>query len=265
MSQLLLFAQASETVLVDDARAASFTRPEEVRMIATTRCASVVGLAVALAMTFPHFTSAQTACRSGYVWREAVAGDFVCVSPDTRAQAARDNSEAAVRREPGGGASGPNTCRSGYVWREARPGDVVCVTPEVRAQTARDNAAAASRRTPAAPSGKAPQTAEGYRTSEWSAWTRADGVDYRYRWGWNPQESRYASNVDAIFEMRNRTSRPWRGAARSVDCAQNVLSRSKSVSLRPNETREVIFLTANCGTRQSPWFKPSVVQSVNVD
>jgi hypothetical protein len=65
------------------------------------------------------------ACASGYVWREAFPGDVVCVTPETRAQAARDNSEAAARREPGGGAYGPNTCRSGYVWREAGPEDLV--------------------------------------------------------------------------------------------------------------------------------------------
>ncbi len=84
-------------------------------------------------------------CRQGYVWREAFPGDFVCVTPETRAQAAFDNSQADARRDPGG-PWGPNTCRPGYVWREARPGDVVCVTPETRAQTAEDNRLADSRR-----------------------------------------------------------------------------------------------------------------------
>ena len=37
-------------------------------------------------------------CLQGYVWREAVPGDYVCVTPETRAQAAQDNSLAASRR-----------------------------------------------------------------------------------------------------------------------------------------------------------------------
>ena len=80
-----------------------------------------------------------------YVWREAFPGDYVCVTPETRAQAAYDNSQADARREPGGGLYGPDTCRPGFVWREAHPGDHVCVTPETRAKTFEDNSLAASR------------------------------------------------------------------------------------------------------------------------
>jgi hypothetical protein len=46
---------------------------------------------------------AQETCRSGFVWREAFAGDRACVLPQTRAQAALDNGQAAARRQPGGG------------------------------------------------------------------------------------------------------------------------------------------------------------------
>lgn len=84
-------------------------------------------------------------CRQGFVWREAFPGDHVCVTPETRAQAAFDNSQAEARRDPEGG-FGPDTCLPGFVWREARPGDHVCVTPETRAQTAADNRKAAARR-----------------------------------------------------------------------------------------------------------------------
>jgi len=84
-------------------------------------------------------------CRQGYVWREAFPGDHVCVTPEVRAQAAYDNSQANARREPRSGAYGPDTCRKGYVWREARPDDRVCVTPETRTQTASDNREAANR------------------------------------------------------------------------------------------------------------------------
>ena len=40
-------------------------------------------------------------CRSGYVWREAVRGDRVCVTPRTRSQAAYGNSQASARRQSG--------------------------------------------------------------------------------------------------------------------------------------------------------------------
>ena len=69
-------------------------------------------------------------CLPGYVWREAFEGDHVCVTPATRSQAAADNAAAAARREPNGGAYGPDSCKPGFVWRVARPEDLVCVTPE---------------------------------------------------------------------------------------------------------------------------------------
>src|SRR5581483_1985587 len=71
-------------------------------------------------------------CLSGYVWREAVPGDVVCVEPASRTEARNDNALAAQRR-------GSRTCVSGYVWREAGPSDFVCVTPQVREQARLDN------------------------------------------------------------------------------------------------------------------------------
>jgi hypothetical protein len=85
-------------------------------------------------------------CMQGYVWRDAVADDHICVTPESRAQAASDNAQAGIRIQPGGGHSGPNTCLPGYVWREAREGDLVCVTPQTRSQTAEENRRADSRR-----------------------------------------------------------------------------------------------------------------------
>ncbi|MEX5636517.1 hypothetical protein [Parafrankia sp. FMc2] len=90
-------------------------------------------------------------CRQGWVWREAVPGDHVCVTPQTRSQAWADNAQAANRREPAGGPYGPDTCRQGWVWREAVPGDHVCVTPQTRSQAWADNAQAASRVAPDIP------------------------------------------------------------------------------------------------------------------
>jgi hypothetical protein len=92
-----------------------------------------------------RLAAAQDTCTQGYVWREAFEGDTVCVTPETRSQTLADNAEAAARREPGGGAFGPNTCKQGYVWRVARPDDLVCVTPEERDRVAADNAQAAAR------------------------------------------------------------------------------------------------------------------------
>src|SRR5262245_33535393 len=85
-------------------------------------------------------------CLQGFVWRDAFPNDHVCVTPDTRERAARDNSQAAARREPGGGPYGADTCRQGYVWRDAGPNDRICVTPETRAEAAADNAQATARR-----------------------------------------------------------------------------------------------------------------------
>lgn len=81
-------------------------------------------------------------CVQGYVWREAYAGDVVCVDPPRRDAVRSENAMAPSRVQPGGGAYGPDTCVSGYVWREARPTDHVCVTPDSREVVARENARA---------------------------------------------------------------------------------------------------------------------------
>jgi len=92
-----------------------------------------------------QLANASATCISGYVWREARLGDRVCVEPLVRTNTAAENSMAASRREPNGGAYGPDTCRQSYVWREAFSGDRVCVPPVARSRAAADNAAAARR------------------------------------------------------------------------------------------------------------------------
>jgi hypothetical protein len=84
-------------------------------------------------------------CDLGYVWRQTIDSDHVCVTYAVRSQVLYDNSQAASRVDPNGGPYGPNTCLQGYVWRWAYPGDEVCVTPDVRDQAAYDNSQAASR------------------------------------------------------------------------------------------------------------------------
>jgi hypothetical protein len=85
-------------------------------------------------------------CRPGFVWREAVPDDHVCVPPATRDAVRDQNRQADRNRSPTGGEYGPDTCAFGLVWRDAFPGDHVCVTGEQRALAAQDNAQAAARR-----------------------------------------------------------------------------------------------------------------------
>jgi hypothetical protein len=84
-------------------------------------------------------------CLMGYVWRQAYSGDYVCVTPQQRSQAAADDAAAQGRIQAGGGAYGAYTCQQGYVWRQVVPDDYVCVTPGERAQAAADNAQASNR------------------------------------------------------------------------------------------------------------------------
>jgi len=88
-------------------------------------------------------------CLQGYVWREAVPNDHVCVTPPVRTETRDENMQAANRRSPTGGAYGPDTCKQGFVWREAFPNDHVCVSPASRTRARADNVAAASRINPA--------------------------------------------------------------------------------------------------------------------
>ena len=221
--------------------------------------------AVALSIAMIPPVLAQDTCRQGFVWREAFPGDHVCVTPRTRDQAAQDNSQADARRQPGGGAYGPNTCRSPYVWREARSRDTVCVTVQTRSDAANDNAQAATRRAAAAPASAPPPAAAAYKTSEWSSWTRAEGVEYRYRWGINIQDQRKPGNVDAIFQVRNRQNQVWQGSVRSLDCEKNQIFGSKPVTVPPNQTVDVKFVTPNCGSKDRPSFRPNVVKSSRID
>ena len=91
-------------------------------------------------------TKDPNACKPGFVWREAVPTDHVCVTQAVQSQTAQDNRQAASRRSPNGGPYGPDTCLQGYVWRDAVANDHVCVPPGTRSQAAADNAQAASRR-----------------------------------------------------------------------------------------------------------------------
>lgn len=101
-------------------------------------CSSNIGVTGQL-LTARNCSSGPGTCIQGFVWREAVPSDRVCVTPQIRQQTHDDNIQAAARRSPTGGSFGPDTCLSGFVWREAFSGDHVCVTPQTRAQETQDN------------------------------------------------------------------------------------------------------------------------------
>ncbi len=86
----------------------------------------------------PELPYGPDTCKSGYVWRDAIPGDHVCVRPNRRSTAAHENSIAGSRVNPGG-SYGPNTCKVGFVWREAYAGDVVCVSGARRSQVRQEN------------------------------------------------------------------------------------------------------------------------------
>ena len=91
-----------------------------------------------------HITLAIS-CKDGYVWREAGPSDHVCVTPEKRAAARRENAAAASLVDPSG-AYGPQSCIAGFVWRSAFAGDYVCVKPARRDDVARENALGPSNR-----------------------------------------------------------------------------------------------------------------------
>jgi hypothetical protein len=111
-------------------------------------------------------------CIQGYVWREAINTDHVCVNVATRSQTAADNEQADERRSPTGGPFGPDTCKDGFVWREAYPNDHVCVLPQTRTQAREDNRLASERRNPA-------RLAYGPNTCKQGfVWREADAMDF---------------------------------------------------------------------------------------
>jgi hypothetical protein len=109
--------------------------------LAAAAFAGITGLVPAQADPLPY---GPDTCIQGYVWREAIPSDHVCVTPAVRSRTQQENATVVERRDPTG-PYGSNTCKPGFVWREAFDGDTVCVTPDIRSQTWADNAAAQSR------------------------------------------------------------------------------------------------------------------------
>lgn len=93
--------------------------------------AGAIAFAVAPSRADPNLPYGPNTCVQGLVWREARAGDAVCVRPGDRTRTLQENAAAADRRDPNG-PYGPQSCKQGSVWREAFDGDTVCVTPDTR-------------------------------------------------------------------------------------------------------------------------------------
>lgn len=212
----------------------------------------------------PGEVSTDGGCATDLVWRGAFPGDHLCVSHDVREAVRLDNLNNISRHKVGFNGVVLAECIEGYVWRNARDGDTVCVTPDMRAQIARDNAVAAPQVSGAVPNkpvaGANGSPASVYRTGPWSAWVSKDGVQYRYRWGWDPTIPAFSKSIDALFEVNNQTGMQWKGNARGWSCT-NTLGPNQNLSLGPHEHLTVNFKTDNCGTLEAPFFKGSVVRS----
>jgi len=120
-------------------------------------------------------------------------------------------------------------------------------------------------RTAQASPGTSPSRAGGYRMTEWSGWGRAQGVDYRYRVGWDPAVNGPGQTVDVIYEVRNPAGQTWSGSARSLNCGQRTLWGSTQVALAAHQTREVRVRAPNCGSAQNPFIHPDMARSVRFD
>jgi hypothetical protein len=99
----------------------------------------LLALIVAITSNAANALAQSNGCKAGYVPREAVADDNVCVTSAQHKQVLADNATASSRLRGSG-----DQCIPGYVWREAVKGDHVCVTHEVRAETKEENEQSAS-------------------------------------------------------------------------------------------------------------------------
>ncbi|MDQ1245823.1 MAG: hypothetical protein QG597_190 [Actinomycetota bacterium] len=80
-------------------------------------------------------------CLQGWVWRDAVPNDHVCVIPSVRSLHADYNRRATALHLPGS-----DQCRPHYTWRLVQPADHVCVDSRTRRQVLADNSQASARR-----------------------------------------------------------------------------------------------------------------------
>lgn len=89
-------------------------------------------------------------CLRGYVWREIIPSDLICVTPQDRTASRKESTDSASHAFPDG------QCRQGYTWRdlfppnfgEEYPGDLACVTEAQRMREHGNNSAHSGRVNP---------------------------------------------------------------------------------------------------------------------
>jgi hypothetical protein len=128
------------------------------------------------------------------------------------------------------------------VWREAHSGDAVCVTEKTRSETATDNAQAAARRVASAPPPAAPSPTPAV-----------------------PHPRLPDERVVQLGPGRGSDVSIPQGSLRSLDCTRDQIQGSKPVTLQPNQTLDVKFVTPNCGSKDRPSFRPNVVRLSRID
>ena len=105
-----------------------------------------------------------------------------------------------------------------------------------------------------------------YRTGEWSSWVRAEGIEYRFRWGLSMRDQRNPGDVDALFQIRSLQKQTWQGKAQSLSCSgDHVYGSSRLLAIQPNQTQDVKFSTPNCGSKERPAFRATVARSTVID
>ena len=181
-----------------------------------TQCAEVEALGV------PSDLNPET-CAEGFVWREAMPEDKVCVTRRRREAVASANASGSRMR----------TCPSGQVHRLAasRPGDsdILCVSPAERALVREENAAAYSRTFRAQASGP-------WSCNPGLVWRQANNYD---RVCVTPEaaEAIAQQNSQRPLGCPNRTdlrvSRDaWRGDSRCVTAAEAAVVTAQNAAAR---------------------------------
>ena len=212
---------------------------------------------------FAAVTTSAIACEPGYVWRESTSDDHVCVTEQTRSKTRNDN-----RNQP------LETCPRGLVWREATPKDHRCVDPDTRGQARQDNANAYLHAGVGAAPGAMRIEANGafsrdYVTGPWSDWNEQDGVRSRFKWGLHVGSPKYAKQVDAIFEVQNKTTSDLKGrvsiSACPWDSSNNTKHSDEEYIVPARSTKTISFLSDNCGTKSKPRIHGFFSRPTNID
>jgi hypothetical protein len=215
---------------------------------------------VSIVVAAPRIVAAQSpgaVCKQGFVWREAFPGDFACVTPESRNQAARDNADPA-RAEP---------CRPGYVWREARASDHVCVPVPRRSAVAEENRLAPLRITggpPVAPPPPGPSAPSGPHvlftvnpTYNWAAGTMQFTSNF-------PSTGKIECGIEKSVEIPGGRTVPGQKVTTYFKDSQNKHRVLLSVKSLPKAKRYYFVVTVEAnGTAEYNWGEFGAPQAVD--